>query len=458
MNTNQSPWLRQLKANRASNKLAADIVTDISVIGGGIAGISTAFYLLKHTSARVAMLERYKVAHGATGHNAGQVVSYFERGFASLVDEFGLELATKGQKDVEDAWQLLDEMYTDARLTIPFSRFLGHAGLSSYEQVLLHLKNNAWRKKAGLGNEQLLISADAGFLNIIPSEYSDLYTIAPAKEIMEILETKSDSFIAVLSYQKGCVNSALFCEEVLNYLLEQYSDRFSLYEETPISKILLKGTTALLVGEEHTVTAGKVVLCTNGFTGITIIHESGLEINTKFHHMVYGTIGYMSGYIEPMTKPPTAISYLADPDPNPEDPYFYLTRRMYEYDGKQDLNLISIGGPEHILDDSTRYSHLHEYSEEMVEKIETFRKTIYDSDPDKKIDYLFTWHGLMGYTKNGIRLVGAEPKNPTLLYNLGCNGIGILPSVYGGKRITEIISGTAADTKTIFDVPEEYDK
>lgn len=147
MNTNQSPWLRQLKANRKPNKLAADISTDVSVLGGGIAGISTAFYLLKNTNARVVMLERYKVAHGATGHNAGQVVSYFERGFASLVDEFGLELATKGQKDVEDAWQLLDEMYTDARLTIPFSRFLGHAGLSSYEQVMLHLKNNAWRKK-----------------------------------------------------------------------------------------------------------------------------------------------------------------------------------------------------------------------------------------------------------------------------------------------------------------------
>jgi hypothetical protein len=47
----------------------------------------------------------------------------------------------------------------------------------------------------------------------------------------------------------------------------------------------------------------------------------------------------------------------------------------------------------------------------------------------------------MGYTPNGIRCVGAEPCNPVLLYNLGCNGVGILPSVYGSYRIAEIIQG-----------------
>ena len=56
------------------------------------------FFALKYTHKKIVMLERYKLAHGATGHNAGQVVSYFERGFASLVDEFGIERAAQGQK------------------------------------------------------------------------------------------------------------------------------------------------------------------------------------------------------------------------------------------------------------------------------------------------------------------------------------------------------------------------
>jgi glycine/D-amino acid oxidase-like deaminating enzyme len=62
----------------------------------------------------------------------------------------------------------------------------------------------------------------------------------------------------------------------------------------------------------------------------------------------------------------------------------------------------------------------------------------------------FRWHGLMGYTKSGVRLVGYEPRNRSLLYNLGCNGVGILTSVYGAERIARLILGETLEP-TIFD-------
>jgi len=451
MKENKSPWLTQLRKDRVHFKLEQDIKTDIAIMGAGIAGISTAFFLLKYTDKNVVILEKNKLAHGATGHNAGQVVSYFERGFASLVDSFGLELASRGQKDIEDAWNLLDEMYTDARMDINFSRFLGHAGLSSLEQVLLHLKNNSLRKMGGLDTERIWISDDAPFLSSIPTEYKDLYTLTPHKEILELLETEDKSFVAVLSYQKGCVNSALFCQEVLLYLIEKYGDRFHLYEKTLINKVVLKGDYAILDAESNTVESKNIILCTNGFEGFHILNEGGLDIDTKFHHLVKGTIGYMSGYLEPMDKNPIAISYFTNPESTTDDPYFYLTRRNYETD--KNYNLISIGGPEVDIEDGTFYSRKKEFPEDMIKMIDNFVKTVYDTKPNKEIDYVYTWHGLMGYTKNGIRLIGPEPKNKTLLYNLGCNGVGILPSVYGGKRISEIFLKEKLE-KTIFDVPE----
>jgi glycine/D-amino acid oxidase-like deaminating enzyme len=453
MRKNHSPWLYQLKKDRIINGLNKDITTDVAIIGAGIAGISTAFFILKHTERKVTLLEGYKLAHGATGHNAGQVVSYFERGFASLVDEFGLELATEGQKAIEDAWKLLGEMYTDAGLNIPFSRFLGHAGLSSFDQVMLHLKNNFCRKQGGLNIERLLISEHVDFLNKIPEEYNSFYEVVPHKDVLSLLETKDSSFVAVLSYQKGCINSALFCEEVLAFLIKQYPDRFTIYEQTKIHKVILRHIDAILDAGNHTVIASRVILCTNGFASITLINESGLDINTKFHHLVHGTVGYMSGYLERLNKPPVAISYLTDPDPSTEDPYFYLTRREYEYEGAKDYNLISIGGPELSLEDSKIYSQESEYPEDMTDMIDSFVRRVYDPDPNKKIDYVFTWHGLMGYTKNGVRLIGPEPKNQVLLYNLGCNGIGILPSLYGGQRISDYLAGKNIK-KSIFDVPD----
>lgn len=426
-----------------------DINTDVTVVGAGIAGISTAFFLLTETDKKVTLIEANKIARGATGHNAGQVVSYFERSFADIVSEFGLEKASHAQKSIEDSWMLLDQVYTTAGLSIPFSRFMGHAGLSSYDQVLTHLKDSACRVEAGLPLETFRISEQAPFLKDIPAQYSGLYEVVPHDMVLSLLESKDPSFNAVLSYQKGCLNSALFCEEVVMYLHQTYPGRFEVYEDTMVGKVVLKHDHALLDAGHATITTEKVVLCTNGFDTLTILNESGLDIDTRFHHDIKATVGYMSGYLEEMNKPPVAISYFTNPDASSEDPYFYFTRRQYEYDAGTTKNLISIGGPEVSLDDKKSYSRELLYPDSAQETIDAFIKSVYETDPNKQIDYQFTWHGLMGYTPNLIRRIGFEPKNHVLMYNLGCNGIGILPSVFGGKRIADLINGSLETT--IFD-------
>jgi len=58
---------------------------------------------------------------------------------------------------------------------------------------------------------------------------------------------------------------------------------------------------------------------------------------------------------------------------------------------------------------------------------------------------------VIGYTGNGLRLIGPETLNKNLLYNLGCNGIGILPSIFGGWKVSQFLGNKAAE-KSIFDV------
>jgi len=192
------------------------------------------------------------------------------------------------------------------------------------------------------------------------------------------------------------------------------------------------------------------VLCTNGFEKITIINEAGLDINTKFHHTVQGVVGFMSGYLKKYDKPPIAISYMVKGDSTLEGDYYYLTRRQFEHEENSDLNLISVGGPEIVLEDTALYESDQDYPAEAEASIDAFVKSYFEQNLKKEINYEFKWHGLMGYTTNGIRLVGVEPKNPVLLYNLGCNGIGILPSIYGGKRISQILNGEKLEP-SIFD-------
>lgn len=451
MSRTNSPWIHQLILNRKQESLNQDISTDIAVIGGGIAGVSTAYFILKYTKFNVTLLEGYKIAHGATGHNAGQVVSYFEQPFSQLAQQYGIKLATKAQDSINDAWDLLEEIYRDTNLDAPFWQFTGYAGCTNIDRLTLHLENKYIRSHLGFGQDRALIADDFKDLHKIPEKYTSVYSLVPRSYILSLLETKDENFIAALPAKKGCLNSALFCHKLVEWMLIKYKDRFSLYEHTPIVKVITRENDTLLQTVKYQVQAKKTILCTNGFEYFQIENVHGKDINIPFHGYVSGIVGYMAGYITPLTKPATAISYLKGS--SPQDPYIYLTRRMYHDVNQKKSMLICIGGPEIPIEEGRKYDRLHEYSETALKEIDSFLHTSYVYPPNVSMEYSFLWHGLMGYTKTGVRMIGPEPKNPHLLYNLGCNGVGILPSLYGGRRISKyLLRGKLSPS--IFDPPD----
>ncbi len=452
----RSPWLHQLKRTRPVQSLDRTHKVNVAIVGGGIAGIVSAYFILRHTKYSVLVVEGDKVAHGATGHNAGQVTSYFERPFGSLVEEFGLELASKGQGAIESAWDLLEEIRKDAQLKVPVWRFTGYAGCTNLDQVLLDLKDNALRAAGGLLVERIYISGEDVKEDQIPLEYRHLCQFVPREYIRSLLETKDESFIAAICYDKGCMNSAVFTEELVEYLVTHHSDRFSIHEMTPISKVELQADGAMLyTAKEHAIHAKHVLLCTNGFKTITIKNNAGPDIDTEFHHTVRGKVSYMAGFLEPMDRPPTAISYYTEKGANPEDPYFYLTRRPFDLSNQATpenivKNLLCVGGLDEWWEEIHKYNREHPFKKRELQKFENFLKDTYQYYTEYREEELFVWHGLMGYTTNRVRLVGPEPCNPVLMYNLGCNGVGLLPSIYGGRRIADILAGKEVE-KSIFD-------
>jgi glycine/D-amino acid oxidase-like deaminating enzyme len=450
---NFSPWIAQLKRERPELKLEKDEKTDIAIIGGGIAGVSTAYFILKNTDERVALVEAGKVAHGATGHNAGQLVAAFERPFTELVQEFGLDLAAKGLNAIISSWDLLEEIYRDARLTTPLHQFTGYGGWSTLDQVNRLLEDMYWEQQAGIHYERLYLKQGWKDIRRIDSKFHHLYSLLPHQEILDLLETRDTQYMALLAGRRGTMNSALFTEELTGFLLKKYADRFAVYEHSPVKEVELEQKTAILKTNGHRIHCGRVVLCTNGFENIHIHGHEVVNIEKKFHQMVTGFVGYMAGYYEEEQKKPGAFYYISSSYKDGKalgDAYFYLTRRPYEGDGRNPLNLVCIGGPEKELPETRAYSKQEVYPESAQREIDTFIHSHVLRDARKKMSYAFTWHGLMGYTPNGVRCVGEEPCNRTLLYNLGCNGIGILPSIYGGKRISDILAHKKMDL-SIFD-------
>jgi glycine/D-amino acid oxidase-like deaminating enzyme len=469
MKKNLSPWLHQLERTRESIVLDRNLETDILVVGGGIAGVTTAYTLLRDTKHTVTLIDSYLVGHGASGHNAGQLTTYFERPLADIASQFGVDLACAAQKNVESAWLELDKIQQEVDLKTPIYKFTGYAGMTQLSQVISHLADNMIRHDGGIPIEKMLIADDFEFLNQIPGVFSHLYEITTKENLKKMLETGSDDYVAMLVYPKGATNSAKICEELIEYMLETYADRFNVYEKTPANRIILDKDSALtevvfnkneMVTEsatpDVTITSKKVILCTNGFEGFSLVNNAGKDIDTKFHHQLYGRINFMSAYLDSLEKDPVAISYFPKKSSihGPKDTitgeqYFYITRRPHMHNGVE-MGLISTGGPERILKEGEFYNR-NDMCEPWAEQdVDAFLKENYKKHPGEKVEYQFCWHGLLGYTTTGLRLIGEEPLNRVLIYNLGCNGVGIMPSIYGSTRISQIVQGIQQEP-SIFD-------
>ena len=187
----------------------------MAIVGAGIAGIATAFFALRDTDRSVLLLERDQISRGgATGRNAGQLTTYFERPLASIAAEFGAELAVAGQQDFDDAQALLDQVVTESGARVRVERFDGHMGMRNLNHVVTHLRNNRIRRDGGIRTETIRISTDAGFLSDIPTELADLFELVSPADIRQLLEIPDEDYQAVLSDRKGAANSGLLVQQV----------------------------------------------------------------------------------------------------------------------------------------------------------------------------------------------------------------------------------------------------
>lgn len=114
----RSPWIAQMAPDGPPRTLDANATTDIAIVGAGIAGVATAFFTLRSSNRRVLLIERDRVARGATGRNAGQLTTYFERPLFDIADEFGAAPTIEAQRAFDDAHDLLDLMGSEAGVQV----------------------------------------------------------------------------------------------------------------------------------------------------------------------------------------------------------------------------------------------------------------------------------------------------------------------------------------------------
>jgi glycine/D-amino acid oxidase-like deaminating enzyme len=368
--------------------------------------------------------------------------------------------------EVEHSFELVDELFETIGKTTRLHKVTGYDGFSDSSMLERLLVTNFLRVKGGLAPVPLFISNnfqhDENIAELISKpEFENLFMVTSSEEVKEKLQTNRDDFMGYTSGQRAIANSARLCEEVVEFCEQVYGERFSLYEDTEVKKIICKnhppdllpkkegGATAILDCGDATITSSKIVLCTNGFHNFTLVNEEGLDLNKAFHKHMTAYRGTMAAYVKKETHDSFCVSYLTEAKQDYMDEEFvYITGRPFKKDEPE--TLVTIGGPGSIVPDHQSYHEALEHSKEDVEFMDEFVKKTLQIPPNEHFDFI--WHGLMGYTQSGVRMVGQDPVTKNLYFNLGCNGIGLLSSIYGARRLSRILNNEQVE-EGMFDVP-----
>ena len=115
-----SLWLNE-KTKEKFSKLEKDLETQVCIIGAGILGISTAYYLTQK-GYNVTILERDKIANRVTGHTTAKITSQHGLIYHYLLNQYGKEFARKYYLANQKSIQEIEKIITQNQIDCDFER------------------------------------------------------------------------------------------------------------------------------------------------------------------------------------------------------------------------------------------------------------------------------------------------------------------------------------------------
>ena len=107
---------------RVRPELHQDISCDYLIIGGGITGVSLAYFLAKYGAKNIVLIEKHALASGATGKAAGTLVVRGESDLSDLVKLHGRKNAFVIWKKIMNALDNLGEIIVREHIACDFER------------------------------------------------------------------------------------------------------------------------------------------------------------------------------------------------------------------------------------------------------------------------------------------------------------------------------------------------
>jgi glycine/D-amino acid oxidase-like deaminating enzyme/nitrite reductase/ring-hydroxylating ferredoxin subunit len=278
--------------------LPGDLTVDVVVVGGGIAGLTTA-WLLKKAGKKVAVLEMNPILTGQTGQTTAHLTELLDTPYSTLLQDFGEKgaqlAAASSRASIEQIAALVEELNIDCGFQrVPLYRY------AETERELAQLKEEvAAARRVGLA---------ASYTESVPLPFQ-------VKGAMRVED-------------QAQFHPRLYCRALAERI---EGDGCHIFEDTRVTDVR-DGTPCRVVTDRGTVTATDVVEATT-----TPLNK--LFLHTKLYpYRTYVVAGRLEAPLE------AALYY------DSRDPYHYI--RVQRVDG---VDWLIVGGEDHKVghDDAT---------------------------------------------------------------------------------------------------------
>jgi glycine/D-amino acid oxidase-like deaminating enzyme len=128
-----SYWLSSTKDPKYPT-LRGELEVDVAIVGGGIAGLTTA-YLLKQKGLKVVVLEEKTVASGVTGHTTGKVTSQHNLCYYKIQKDLGTDTAKAYGKGNQAAIVQIEEIIKKEKINCDWQRDDNYVFTENPEEV-----------------------------------------------------------------------------------------------------------------------------------------------------------------------------------------------------------------------------------------------------------------------------------------------------------------------------------
>jgi gamma-glutamylputrescine oxidase len=347
--------------------LTLELDADITIIGGGLAGLSTAYWLnKKDPNLSIIVVEKGKLGHGASGRNAGFITCGSTEHFSRMASAYG-------ENKAEGIWK-----FTEYNHRLMVEEF----GKEALTEDCEYRNSGSWTLAAT--EHEVVVTKD---------------TVAALQERGINVEWKDEIFAGA----EGFYGGAFYADDgeihPLKYLWKlalATSTNVDVLENSEVFKVTEEEGGLIVRTNKKKIKTNAIVVCTNAWSS---------QLFSWFQDKVVPTRGQII-VTEPVARflAPSYCSFVLD--------YFRQLK-----DGR-----VLIGGFRNA-DVEKEVGYSDEINPIINEKLEKFLDNHFPILRRKRIDY--RWSGVMGFCTDGYPMVGSLPEDPRIFYNIGFTAHGL---------------------------------